>query len=332
MNNNPIGHGNMGPVESFFWAFTTVALSTSMAFALGGAIGIAFNQTFGLGSAFALAWIGIFYSMALFRGSLHKQEFMVVERLMKFQSVKFAGLNLAFPFIDHVRFRSTFLGKDVELFMDDNDPGKRVEINFKEGSSAPIDASAWYQIANPEDIRNGRRSNIINDVLKYVYTLNEGDTEERVAEIFEGAFRPRLQALTIDEAQKDLKKTIETAVEDAKQDLADLGVYVSHGTGIIVRDIEIPQGILELRELELKGKKRAAEIAETSKGYWRSIQEIIDGAKASSEDISVEKAQEIFERQRAFDVIQQTGSNVTFIAPDMDGIVKTITVGSKGGK
>ncbi len=321
-----VRHDTMDPDIGHLWAVAAVVISTLLAFLIGALIGLAFEQFWALGGAFAMAWIGAFYGAALYRGSVRKQEFIVIERMLKFWEVKFSGFHLAFPFIDRVRLRESFLAKDVELYVDDNDPEKRVEIDFTD-ASAPVNASAWYQIANPEDIRTGNEANMIKDILRYTYTVEEKDREERICEIFEGALRPKLQQQTIDEAQQKASTIIDTASRNVGNDLAELGVYATKGKSIIIRDIEIPKEILELRELELKGKKRAAEIANTSQGYWKSIQEIIDGAKAGGATITVNKAQQIFERQRAFDVIQQTGSNVTFVAPSMEGVMKTITVG-----
>jgi hypothetical protein len=247
--------------------------------------------------------------------------------------VKFEGLHLAFPFIDRVFLSGNFFGKDVELFvMDENDPTKRVEIDFKAGS-APVDAAAWYQIGDPEALRRGDREKLASDILKYAYTVLPEEREERIIEIFEGALRPVLQQRTIEEAQTGSTQASKEGVEEAQRTgLTELGVYPMPGKGIIIRDIELPIGIVELRQLELTGEKRALEMKAASGGYWASIQEIIDAAARATPSIvlSPDKAQEIFERQIALATISKTGANITFIASDIDGVVKTITVGPKG--
>lgn len=312
-----------------FWAAVVTALVAFATGAFGVLIGTLFEveEPAGLGVAFAIAGVGIFYAAALYRGSVRPNEFIAVERMMRFWDVKFQGLHLMFPFIDRARERGDFFGKDVELFVDGSDPTKRIEIDFENGS-AGVSASAWYQVGDP----SGDREKIFNAVVKWAYTVLPEEREERITEVFEGALRPIFQAQTIDKATTGSLRASQDATDAAKDSLAMFGVYPMPSKGIVIRDIDLPTNIVAIRELEFEGQKRALQMKATSSGYWSSIQEIIDAAAKATPPIvlSADKAQEIFERQIALGVIRDAKANITFISPDIDGVVKTITVGSKG--
>lgn len=315
------------------WAGLVIGLTALIAGGLGVLIGIPFGESSGLGIAFAIAGVGILYGAALYRGSVRPNEFIVVERMMRFWDVKFQGLHFAFPLIDRVRENDDFFAKDVELFVIGGDPKTRVEIDFMDGS-APVAASAWYQIGDPEAIRANNWARLREDVLKWTYMVLEDEREERITEIFEGALRPILQSKNIAEASTGSAQASNDSTESAKVGLKAFGVYPVAGKGVIIRDIELPQALVTLRELELEGQKRALQMKAASSGYWSSIQEIIDAAKKADPPINLspDKAQEIFERQIALGVIKDAKANITFISPDIDAVTRAIIAGAKGAK
>lgn len=320
------------------WASLVIGLTVMVAGGLGILIGIPFGEPVGLGIASAIAGVGILYGAALYRGSVRNNEFAVVERLGKYWDVKFAGLRLAFPFIDRVRENYNFFGFDVELFLDATDPKgeKRVRMNFRDGASAPVDTSAWLQIGNPGATRDELRE----DVLKWTYTVLKEEREERLIEICASALRPELEKLSLEEVEvgttagSTVADAVRLAIQNVEIDLFALGVHFTPGKGIVIRGLELPSEIVAIRELVLTGQKRALEMEAASSGYWSSIQEIINAAAKANPPInlSADKAQEIFERQIALGVIKEAKANITFIASDIDAVTRAIIAGVKGAE
>jgi hypothetical protein len=287
-------------------------------------------------AAFATIWIGLFVATSL--RFVRKRTFVVVERFGYFWDVKFAGPRILIPWIDNEVMRDNFLQKSVELYQGEGD--KNVEIDFVDGS-APIRAAAWYQIGNPDNVEHGDLDAVRNQVLYYTYRVKADERQSRVAEIFEGAFRPLLETVTIAEAQAKAEAFAKQAIdgvsaspgteerEGARKALAEIGVYPFPGKGIIVRDVVLPLVIVELRERELRGRSDAQEAISRSASYWQPLVHMKNGlASAGLADISGEEISRLFLAQKGFETLQKTGSNVSLIASDIDSLQKVITVGA----
>jgi hypothetical protein len=297
---------------------------TAVAFGLPAILLAIFGYSLGNGytaAAFATIWTGLFVAMSL--RFVRKRTFVVVERFGYFWDVKSAGPRILIPWIDNEVMRDNFLQKSVELYQGEGD--KNVEIDFIDGS-APIRAAAWYQIGNPDDVEHGNLEAVRNQVLYYTYRVKADERQSRVAEIFEGAFRPLLETVTIAEAQAKAEAFAKQAI----------GVYPFPGKGIIVRDVVLPSVIVELRERELRGRSDAQEAISRSASYWQPLVHMKNGlAGAGLTDISDEEISRLFLAQKGFETLQKTGSNVSLIASDIDSLQKVITVGAastpKGG-
>ena len=283
-------------------------------------------------SGLVAIWLG-----GLFAVSIHiqqKRTFTVVERFGKLWDVKFAGFRLIIPYIDNKILRENFLQKSVPLF-------ENIVIDFK-GGSAPILADAWYQIGNPDDIAKGNMNCVREQVLKYTYSVQAVDRAARVADIFQGAFRTHLETKTITEAQDQAEDLATKAIEGilasgdvpgregAGKALAEIGVYPFPGKGIIVRDIVLPEVIIELREQVLRGEMDAQEAVARAGVYWKPLIEMKKGftnegpGKMELTDGDILR---LYLAQKGLDTLQKTPSNVTLIAKDIDNLQKIVTVG-----
>lgn len=331
--NNETGRqpGRMDVSEGTAWVVALFALWSAASFGVGALIGFPFGSSLRTGFSTLLAGVGILYAVALYRGSARTQEFVVVERMLKFWDIKLSGLRLAFPFIDRIRLRDNFLSKQIELFVVNGTPATRAGIDFVD-ATAPVNAGAWYQVGDPEAVMAGDYEKLIQDVYRYVYVIFEDSRAKRIADIIEDALRPILQKYTLDAAQKDADSAGDLCVAAARPRLAELGVYASPGKGVVIRDIIIPPEIAELRALALRGKKRAEEIAAASTGYWQSISEVISGAEKSGKDLTTEEARAIVETQRGLEVVEKTGANITFVSPNVRGVLTTLGIGEKEEK
>lgn len=276
---------------------------------------------------FATVWVGFLFAASIV--FQRKRTFLVVERFGLLWDIKYAGLRIVIPFVDNVVLRGDFLQKEAKLFMG-GAPGERIEIDFI-GGSAPIDASAWYQIANPDDVDAGRWEETVDEqVLRYVYRVRENERSSRVAAIFQDAFRPLLERKPIEEAQSQMRNLADEATETARDALAEMGVYPFPKKGIVIRDMDIPQDIIELRKQVLRGEMDAKEAVNRAAVYWQPVAKMKEGlAAAGITDVTDEQLFNIFLQQKGLDTLQKTDSNLTFVSPDIGAVLTAITGGLK---
>lgn len=275
--------------------------------------------------AFAIIWSTIFIATSL--RFVRKRQFHVVERFGYFWDVKFAGPRILIPWIDIEVMRDDFLQKEVELYAG-------MEIDFLDGS-APVKAAAWYQIGNPKDIEDGNMDAVRDQVTKYTYRVRAAERAARVAEIFQGAFRPLLEAKKIDEAQKDMTIANE-AIESSREALEEIGVYPFPGKGIILRDIALTPAIIAFRELKQKGDAEAQEAVNRSRSYWEPIVQMRKGlgdAGFNAASLSDEMLMQLFLKMKGLEMIKGTGSNITFVSSDINGLLVQVGAANqtKGG-
>lgn len=295
------------------WGFPAL-----VAVLIGWPLGSLINAPAGVAFFLVCIWTGLLIVWGL--KIVREQEFFVIERFGRFFSVKVRGVRfLLMPgVIDHIRLHKTFTAQEVDLYADDEGN----ELDFTDGS-APINASAWYHIANPTDVRKGNWDAVKEQVRCFTYTV--GDREKRIAQLFEGALRPLMQAMSIDQAQKSSDKAAQDAADKAGRGLKLIGVYPREEEAIIVHDVEIPNLIQEIRTRRLEGEANAQQATKEALGYAQSI-------KAIMVELSVDsvEATRIYENQRALGAIQHTGANVTLVAPGITGVIGTLDMGKKG--
>lgn len=297
-------------------------------------------------AALALVWIG-----PLFASSIRFQRvrtFLVVERFGYFWDIKFAGLRHKMPLIDNDILEEDFLQKEVPLFRREvsDEQGQRTEmiqIDFTGittpndtagtalsagGASAPVDCSAWYQVANPNDVEGGHWPEVRKQVFWYTYRVRAAERASRVAEIFQNAFRPKLEACTLAYAEQHSKEIAEEAVNDAREPLAEIGAYPFPKKGITVRDIDLPPKLAEMREQALQGQIEAEAAINRSKGYYEPIKLMKEGLYAAGlTNLTDQEIIDLFLKQRGLEAIANI-KELSIVASDIDNAVKTINVGS----
>lgn len=295
-------------------------------------------------AAFATLWIGLLFSVSL--KIRRKRTFLVIERFGKFWKVVYAGFAIVIPFIDNIILDDVLVQKSVQLFR--NEPAKEggsekpsvIEIDFVDGS-APIDASAWYQVGNPSDIENGNFDQVTEDVLKYTYLVTADERAPRVAEIFQGAFRVSLESVKISDAQKNMETLAKEGTEDAKDALKAIGVYPFPSKGIIVRDIDLPEALVDIRENALRGEMQSQEAVNASRGLWEPVLHMKAGLARGvpqsgaapaipGVDMTMNDIIDLFKFQKSIEAIGKVGK-LDIVSSDVGNALKVISVGNTSG-
>ena len=276
-------------------------------------------------SSFVFLWVGIFLKISLRVNA--ENDWVVVERLNQFHRVMHKGFYLVlFPgLIDRVKMRGTYKGtKPIPLFADVPD----IELDFKDGS-APVSAYARYHVGNPADRQAERWDKLAEDVRKFAYIV--GDPEGFVIEAFEASLRPLLQEDTLDEASVNGRKHALEARDEAALIIEKYGCYPTAEKAIYIDDIDVPLRIQELRELVLKGQKEAAATLSKHQEPAQAIiaiKSLLEQANGG-EPIALERVIDLIQQQRVLDMLSTTGSNISFVSPDIGGVMKTVEIGRR---
>lgn len=280
------------------------------------------------GEGLAILWPALLFSKAVrFR---RKKTFLVVERFGLFWDIKFAGFCILIPFIDNPVLDDDFLQKQVDLFVEDGGENTLIKIDFTDGISTDIPASAWYQIGDPADIESGNWDEIHSQVLKYTYLVKATERSSRVAEMFQTAFLRRLEKVSYKDAREQMEQIAEDAVSAAKESLKVIGVFPFPGKGIVVKDAKLPEEILELRRQVLRGEMDAQEAVNRSRSYWQPLIDMKKGLRDEGGfELTDKEILEFFTTQKGFEVLAKAGK-LDFVAPGIDGAMKTINVGATG--
>ena len=330
-NDNDSGD-RMDPLLGHSIGVAVFWLPALILFLIGAAIGN-WNTAFGFG----LIWPGV---LAWFSFKIRRvRTFFLVERFGLFWKIQFAGLRLAIPFVDKIVFEDDFLQKKVTLFTTNEQDGKitRKAIDFTDGSS-PVDIEAWYQIGNPDDVDSGNKANLTRQIFAYVYRVKDDERDPRIKSIIEGALRPRLQKLSIQDVQTDggdispaAKAVVDETAAQTEADLETIGVHFTRAKSIIINDIDLPPDIIKYREQKLKGLAIAQEVAAASAQYVDPIIEIkkrLHTANISLDDSEIVK---LYMQQKGLETVK--GSKTTFVAKDLQGMLLSVGVDTneKGG-
>ncbi len=262
---------------------------------------------------------GVVLSLALYGGLgltfVAPNDFLVVERLSEFYSIKKGGPRLlCIPgLVDQIVKKGDYKAHKIVLYRDE----KNNKIDFLDGS-APVKAEVWYRV-NPK---------IIDAEMRWTYVLD--DPEGRIEEVFDGSLRPTLQRKTIDEASGNLKDIasniqIDQGIVDS---LKEIGVLQEDTNGFILTDIGLTPEQEAIRNKKLEGKAEADKLVSLAEGYANgplAIQAKIRKV-SGNENFSIEQAMNLFREQTSFAAIKETGANITLVAPSMSGIVKTLDI------
>jgi hypothetical protein len=246
---------------------------------------------------------------------ISKQNFVVIERLGKAYVIYHDGPKiLCMPgVLDKIVERNTLQFQELVLYEDET----AATIDFKD-ASAPIDASAWYCIGDPKEKKKDDWEQKVNThILLWAYAF--ADPKGRIEELVDGTARPLLQKHSVDNAQVK-KNTIATEVVGDKTlttALKQIGAFLEEEKGLIIRDIKLTEEQRALRRQRLKGQADGEEIEKRAKGWEKAIRNLAKGL-----DVNPEKAVEVFNTQRGFEVLE--GADISFVAPNIDGVQQMI--------
>jgi regulator of protease activity HflC (stomatin/prohibitin superfamily) len=252
-----------------------------------------------------LVWLIIYVTFGL--TIVPEKEAWIIERFGKFMYVINPGINLlCLPgAIDKIRSKISLKSQRVDLYQDE--PGN--VMDFTDGSAA-VKAQVWYAVTCPE---------------KYFYEVS--NPKNWIEEKLDNFMRPELQEHGIDEALRRKNCIADKALNGLKDEIENtIGVKMDR---VLITDLVLPDEVVKMREERLAGQTEAEKSTRIGKGYADSINAIIQGAKDAGHEITFEQAQAIYERQRGLETVGKTGANITFIAPDIDGVMKTINIGTK---
>ena len=278
----------------------------------------------GIGLGLAFAWIGF----CIFQGTiiLEQQQYAVIERLGKYQTVYFRGWKVLVIGVDKIRGEiGDMRAKEYQLYADE----RKTELDFADGASAPVVVKIWYRLGKPEDavVESENWKELTEAVKLWVYKYEK--PEDRVYALVDGALRPRLQALNIDDAStsKGRGNIAEETMKIVEPGLAEIGAYVPSDKGrLVIEDIELPQSVIDLRQKKLEGEKLAAEQEAEAAGYWRPVQAVQVGL-----DTSLDKAWGIYRTLRALKTLEKIQPGITLVGKGLDGILGNINLGGKEG-
>lgn len=252
------------------------------------------------------------------------RDYLVIERFGEFNRIVHSGPRiLCFPgLIDEVVASGTLRTKDIELFADETPP---YEVDFNDGS-ARVRSKAWYCVAS-EGCENIEEIN--QAIYDFTYTLkDESSVRERIEDVLESSFVPLLQKRTIGEALVEKDTIAEGAVtEEVRGALKVNGIHLINKRSFIITDIVLPEAIIKLRQKKLEGESEANKQEEQGAGYARAIAGIIKAAKIAGENVDWKTAQGIYAQQRGLETLANTGSNISFVSPDIRGVQKTMGIG-----
>lgn len=310
------------------------------------------SQAAFIGSALAFAWLTTYTVLGL--EIVRQQEFRVVERLGRYYRTYKQGIKiLCLPgLIDKLRRQpmeegrlkcefsyrwqrlNLFGGSDQDQMMD-----------FTDGS-AKMEAYVWFMIYDPRLFVYGASSSL-----------------ERLEELVDNFIRPRVQNLSLDEANQKMRDVIREFTEEAKKgekpdsseeetfrsEIRSLGLDLKPKNPLVIADIDIPTELKLLRSKVMEGEKEGEAAKRRGAGYGKAIRAIMDqfnnenvekDGKTIRQPIigedgklvincTFEQAWQIFERQRGLETLGSTGANITLVSADVKGLMATIGVGNK---
>lgn len=307
--------------QAFFWVTPCVFfLGIFIAAKMGAVVATSTPNGLGIGHTPVFTAIVLWISLYAYWGFriIPNKGYLVIERFGEFNRIVHTGPRiLCFPgLIDKIIATGTLRNQELELFKDET-PVYRVD--FTDGS-APVECKVWFRIGgNAEKI-----SEIDENIYKFTYSLkDEKSVRERIEDVLESIFVPRLQELSIQEAltKKDVIADDSSKEPSVKDSLSAVGIFLCTPKGFVITDIILSEDIVKLRQEKLKGGAEADKQTAQGLGYARTINAIIKEL-----GVTAKEAREIYETQRGLETIEKLRANVQFIAPSIKDIQKTIGV------
>lgn len=279
--------------------------------------------------AFIVLWTGAFIGINIrIQGP---QDWVVIERLGRVKEIVFDSPSGIYFVIyeglyDSVKKRGTFAGTEpIQLFTDlDN-----FKFDFQGGVSASVLAWARYQIGDP-DARNAHdKAALVEDIMRYTYSY--GDADDFIIETFEAAFRPRMEALTYEEAKIEAKRLAAETVEEIEPYLKLLGAYSTSDHALFLDDIILSEEVQKINLEALEGQKEMERQEKAFAGPYRAISAVRKAAAAEGHELTFEEARQLVENRQFMETLAQTGANINFVTTGVKDIQKMVTVNPSQG-
>lgn len=259
---------------------------------------------------------------------IKQKEFLVVERLGKFHRIAHAGITILclHGLIDSEKHKNHLRLRRTDLYADEKDN----KIDFKDGS-CPVKIQVWWKIGR---IGSKKTEDINDDIFNFVYAAE--NPENKLEEMIDDLARPLLQCMTIDEAGKEKDKVEAEIINEAASNqgvgksLLDIGIYLDPTKGCLITDIILTNEVIKIREKTMEGEKEATKAAKRGAGYAQAIAAIMGEAKKAGATITFKEAREIYEKQRGLETVGETGANITFVSPGIQGLMTTLGIGQTG--
>ncbi len=248
--------------------------------------------------------------------------FLVVERLGRFWTVKYARftLHLIIPFVDRVVFRGSFRQQSIDLYVLPN--GERSEIDFLDGSS-PILVTGWFQVGDPDALERGDWEKLTAAIVRYVYRMEKRHVLPFITEAFQSILRSELEPHPIKVAQDRLPELIVSALVGIRMVVGEIGVYAST---ILSSGLALTPTQRAYREQEMRGIAHTKEMIGRAASYYAPLLSMIKECKEAGHSFTPQQLLQFFLDQRGLETLEQLKANVTFVAPNVRGIAKTLPI------
>ncbi|MDD3531009.1 MAG: SPFH domain-containing protein [Candidatus Pacebacteria bacterium] len=292
--------------------FVPAALSISVGMMTG---------VWGAGFGLAFAWVG--YCVGAGSIILGQREFAVIERFGKFRTVFFKGWNIRVIGVDSFSTRGVLKTQRLRMYTNENGRTERAVMDFLGGASAPIEASVWFHIGNPENVKNEQWKELREDILKWAYAYDK--PLERIDGLVDSALRPLLQAKTLEEINTSVDRAAiaNKVLETVHDELRAIGVYPTpEGEFLTIEDVDLPPEVIQMRELAFRGEQEARENELRAAGYWKPIKEIQEKL-----GVSATEARAIFETQRGLDTLREVKPAMTLVGENLKNTIYTLNLG-----
>ena len=272
----------------------------------------------------AVFWIGIRFGTG-FR-VIEKQEFWVIERMGKFHRVAHDGWHifLFLGLIDKVKLVDTLAFQSFKVYTGD----KGAEIDFTD-SSAPVTAVVWFAVGNPRKKTTDSWREIDTEIVAWTYAYK--DRLKRVQETVDGFVRPILQAMSLDEAQKEKTSSEGSIADQLKKDkrvraaMKGLGIHFDPNKPFILSDVDIPDDLKDARKIRLISDVLADADENRGRGLRNAIKAIV---AESGDNLTWEQATKTFMDRTSLEALEKMeGANFQFVSPDIGGAIKTLGLG-----
>lgn len=306
-----------------FFVDAGVWMVPSAAFCLGGlALSSVSSFWWGPTAMAVFIWSAIYYRLGFLE--IKQQCYVRFERFGRFFTVKYRGLRWRNPFFDKIVEHGTFIAKSHVLYQNTLEKDK---IDFQDITTF-IDAAVWYSNCNPVDVANENWGVLTAQIALNAFRVDNPGM--RANELIDSIFRPKIEALTSDEAKVKGTSLGSEAITEARASLAAIGIYPLQHDPLVLRDIVLTEEQQKIRDDALRGEAEAKKQSQTLSATSLAVAEIVRHSKELGAPVSYEKAVEMVQQAQMNDTVRNTGANITLVASTIKDVHTMLTLPVKG--